>query len=184
MDHPRKIIRAAVASLLKTPDGSDPPLYPTSAGVRFYDSRDFPLDIKKMPAGVVYTLSERLDPDYRHDGGLRRRIMELRVEVYDVDDDAAEGVDKAAWEVENAIHANPTIGNLVEWCILTDTRIAAAEQGDLALFTAIMTFEVVYYTHVKPDSEGRPVTVLLGFEPETGIGHEADYIAVIGGDDA
>lgn len=181
MSHPRKIIRAAVASLLATPDASDPPVYPTGARARFYDSRDFALDARTMPVGVVYTAGERMDPDYRHNNGIRRRIMELRIEFYHTGDDGAEGVDLGAWQVENALHANPTINNLVEWCSLTDTSIASAVQGETALFTAIMTFEVIYYTHLAEGEGGQPVTVLLGFDPETGPGNEADYTAIIGG---
>ncbi|RUV00059.1 hypothetical protein EOB36_18095 [Mesorhizobium sp. M6A.T.Cr.TU.017.01.1.1] len=176
--HPRKIIRAAVAALLVTPDASDPPVFPTAAKARFYDSRDFPLDARTMPVGVVYSADERIDPDFRHDGGVRRRIMELRVEFYGVGDAGAEVVDEGAFEVENAIHANPTINNLVEWCTLTGTAIAFAEQGEVSLWTAILTFEVIYYTHLVADETGRPTTVLLGFDPETGPGNEPDYVDV------
>lgn len=180
--HPRKEVRAAIVALLKTPEGVAPAqVFPTSVNARWYDSRDTPTDTRLMPVGVVYTANERLDPDYRHDGGVRRRIMTMRIEAYHTGDEAAEGVDLIAWEVENLLHANPTIGNKVESCRLETTEIAFAEAGDVSLFAAVMEWEVVYYTHVVVDDGDVPKTVLLGFDPETGPGNEDDYTVIIGG---
>lgn len=173
-DHPRKQIRDAVVAMLSAQDGAGE--YPTGAKARVYNSRDFPLDARIMPVCLVYTFNESLDSDYQHDGGVRRRIMDLRVEFYQAGDSAAADVDEGAFQVENIIHADPTLGNLVESCRLQSTDIAFAAEGDFALFTAVMVFEIVYYTHLIEDEGGRPVTVLLGFDPETGPGNEGKYI--------
>lgn len=183
-ENPRAIIREAFVQMLKTPDPQDPQSFPTDAKARWHNSRDFPLDARVMPTGVAYTVRERTDPDYRHESGIRRKIMELRAEYYHTGDAAGDLVDEGAWQIENAVHASPTLGNLVESCHLTDTDIAFAEQGDFALFTAVMTFEITYYTHVQEDEEGRPTIVLLGFDPETGPGHEPDYEEIFRGTDA
>lgn len=178
--HPRKLIRAAVAALLSTPDTSVPPVFPTAAKARVYNSRDFPADARIMPVVVVYTGKDLIDPDYRHDGGIRRRFLKLMVECYAVGDAGADAVDDCAFEVETFLHANPTLGNLVEWCTIFETDTAFAEQGEVSLWTSILTFDIIYYTQLIPDSTGRPTTVLLGFDPETGLGHEPDYTDITG----
>ncbi|QKC89998.1 hypothetical protein EB230_17475 [Mesorhizobium sp. NZP2234] len=176
--HPRKIIRAAVAALLATPDAADPPVFPTAAKARFYNSRDFPADARTMPVGVVYTGKDLIDPDYRHDGGIRRRFLKLIVECYAVGDEGADAVDDCAFQVETWLHANPTLGNLVEWCTIFETDTAFAEQGEVALWTAILTFDIIYYTQLIEVDGRPPTTVLLGFDPETGPGNEPLYTDV------
>ncbi|MER9003330.1 hypothetical protein NKI15_06835 [Mesorhizobium sp. M0862] len=178
--HPRKLIRAAVAALLSTPDASDPPVFPTGAKARVYDSRDFPADARIMPVCVVYTGADVIDPDHRHDGGIRRHFLKLIVECYAVGDDGAEAVDECANQVETWLHANPTLGNRVEWCTIFGTDTAFAEQGEVALWTVILTFDIIYYTQLIADDGRRPTTVMLGFDPEIGIGHEPDYTDITG----
>ncbi|MBZ9850115.1 hypothetical protein LB565_19205 [Mesorhizobium sp. CA14] len=178
--HPRKLIRAAAVNLLATSDASTPPVFPTAAKARVYNSRDFPADARIMPVVVVYSGDDVIDPDYRHDGGVRRRFLKLMVECYAVGDDGAEAVDDCALEVENWLHANPTLGNLVEWCTINSTVIAFAETAEVALWTAVLTFDVVYYTQLIEVEGRRPTTVMLGYDPDTGPGHEPDYTDVTG----
>lgn len=177
-DHPRKVIRAAAVSMLATPDANGD--FPTGAKARFHDSRDFPVDARTMPVGLIYTESEEFDPEHMHDNGVRRRIMQMKAEFYQVGENAAADVDEGAWQIENAFYANPTINDLAESVRLTRMESAFADNGEYALWTAVLTLEVVYWTHVQPDTAGRPTTVLLGFDPDTGPGHESDYSQVIG----
>lgn len=178
-DHPRKAVRAAIVQLLRTQgdDGS----YPTMAGARVYDSADSPGDTDEPTEINVYMVDETIDPAFRHDGGMRRRIMGLRIECYYNGALGGERADRMAWEVENAIRTDPTVGNLVEWCHLENTQIVFAERGDISLFCAVMAWQVIYYTHEYQDGVGRPVTVMLGFDPDIGPGNESDYTAVIEG---
>lgn len=184
-DHPRKQIRAALVALLKAPVDPEAATlaYHTAAGPQWYDSRDIPLDVERLPAGLIYTPEEQIDPAYLHQGGNRRRILTLRAEIYTTGDDAPIDVDEIAWQVEEFVRLNATVGNRVEWCNLKSTNIGIAGQGEMTLFVAVLEFEVIYWTEVV-EVGGRPTTVLLGFDPETGPGNEGDYTVVTGDDDA
>ncbi|RVH56277.1 hypothetical protein CN213_16145 [Sinorhizobium meliloti] len=177
--HPRKLIRADMVSLLKAAIPGDPVTYPTRAGQRVFDSADSPPHEDDPPSINVYMVGEDIDPEYRHQEGQRRRIMEVRVECYYSGGDGGEIVDEMAWQVENALRANPTINNKVEWCHLINTNVFFVESKKLALFAAVMTWQVIYYTHEYIDEGGRPTIVLLGFAPEIGPGHEPDYSEIL-----
>jgi len=174
MDHPRKIIRQAVVALLKAGK--------TEAGEQVFDSGDFTLQIPATPAINVYTQSERLEGAENQDFGLRRRTMVLSVECYHAGDEGAQMVDKMAWAVENILHGNPTLGDLVEWCHLSESTMAFADVGERVLHGAVMNFDITYCTHLYEVEGEPPVTVLYGFEPQTGKGHEPDYIEARGGE--
>jgi len=188
MTHPRRLIRQRVVELLTAQRG-DPPVYPTSAERRVYDSRDLPIDeTSGTPAILVYTLREELDEAEQMDGGIRRRTMDLLVEIYraSVTPDGYEGpevlggpeVDDIAWRVESIVYANPTLGDMVERCTLISTDIQVSEDGVVPLWAAIMLFRVVYVTHLQEVEGSPPTQILLGFEPDTGPGNEPFYTEV------
>lgn len=175
VEHPRKLVRGAFVDALKTPvDGE----YPTDSGERVEDSRDIPLKPGKLPATIIYTTGETIDADTRQTGGIRRRRMTLRCEHYHAGDDGAAAVDRLAWQTEITINKDETLGGMVESCQLAGTDLAFAEGAEFALHAAVMDFEVVYCTHQIEVEGSTPVTVLLGFDPFTGPGHEDDYIEV------
>lgn len=190
MRHPREIIRDRFAALLSTPTDSPTPVYPTAAKRRVYNSRDLPLDAASAtPAILIYTLSETLDPVEAMDGGIRRRTMDLAVQIYETglsrDGDPAEmdlgalRVDEIAWTVENLVYADPTFGGLVERCTLKETSIqVAGDAEETALWVAGMAFEVVYVTHMREVEGKTPTQILLGFDPEIGLGNEDAYVEV------
>jgi len=173
MLHPRQIIRQTIVELLQAGKIDAAPSC-------IFDTHDKPLFTDDLPAISVYTQSERLEDTESQDFGLRRRIMSGGVECYHSGDSGAEIVDKLSWQIENILHANPTLNNLVEWCKLTDTSIAFAEEGERVLHAAAMTFEVTYCTHLYEVEGLPPVTVLYGFDPQTGKGNE-DYYSPVGG---
>lgn len=179
--HPRAIIRAALVALIKGEvpgEGEGPSTFATDAGRNVVDSRDLPLNERAMPAVLVYTRGETLDREHLHDDGVRRRTMETAVEVYDLGDDAAERVDRIAWQVENAVRSDPTLGGLVERVDYVEARIEYVTNAQNALFVALMTLEVVYWTHAREPEEGRPLEVMLGFAPPVGPGNEAEYVRI------
>ena len=185
MANPRKEVTGTVAAYLKTPVSTDPEEYHTDAGRKVTDTDATPPDVDGLPEINVVFVRETIDRSSQHQDGLpglanpKRRIMEMRIECYHVTSKA--DVDDLAWQVEEAMRANPTLGNTVESITLNDIDLFVAERGEFALYAAVMTYEVVYWTHeVQIDGEV-PVTVLLGFVPETGIGNEPDYSAIIGG---
>jgi len=172
MLHPRQIIRQTIVELLQAGNTDASP-------DSIFDTHDEPLFADNLPAISVYTQSERLEEAEAQDFGLRRRIMTVAVECYHSGQQGAAIVDKLAWQVENILHSNPTLNTQVEWCKLTDTALSFADDGKQVLHGAVMTFEVTYCTHLY-EMEGKPpVTVLYGFDPQTGKGNESDYIALI-----
>lgn len=176
--HPRKIIRGAAVSVLATGTG-DPLVYPTDAGARVFDSRDLPLGENTPPTILVYTNAEEIDRDQFHEGGPRRRILTMMVECYAVGaEDAADTVDTLAWQAENALRADPTLGNLVERCEYINSAIAFDDSAEVALWAAGMSFEVVYWTHDIADEGEPPQIVMVGYDPLTGPGNEPLYSEV------
>jgi hypothetical protein len=195
MRHPREIIRDRFAALLSTPTDSPAPVFPTAAKRRVYNSRDLPLDAESAtPAILIYTLSETLDPVEAMDGGIRRRTMDLAVQIYETGlsregdpgemDLGALRVDEIAWTVENLVYADPTFGGLVERCTLKETSIqVAGDAEETALWVAGMAFEVVYVTHMREAEGTTPTQIMLGFDPDTGPGNEPDYYEVFNAPD-
>lgn len=167
--HPGALVRGAVVDAIK---GS------TAAENHVFDSRDLPLSADITPAILIYKTGEVLDRDHMHDNGLRRRTMTLSIEIYGVGDDAADVTDRVAWEVENTLRADPTLGGKVERIDFIDSATAFADNGELALFVTAMTVEVIYWTHLVADEGSRPSIVLLGFSPDIGLGNEPDYAEV------
>jgi hypothetical protein len=181
MANPRKLITAAVAYYLKSPVSTDPPTFRTDAKARVFDSDSTPPDVSEDIAEInVVFARESIDATTQHQNGPRRRVMQMNVECYSTT--SKDAADDLAMQVEDAMRDNPTLGNAVEWLKLTDVDLYVAERDAFALYGAVMQWEVAYWTHVQPDENGRPSTVLLGFDPETGPGNEPDYSAIIGGE--
>lgn len=178
MTNPGRIIRSAIVDLLKTPYG-DPPASPTAAGARVFNSSDSPGDVDAGAEINVYLAGETLDSTYQHQGGIRRRIMDLRIECYHYGASGADSVDDMRWQVEQTMRRDPTLGNRVEWCRLKESSIFFAEQGDVALFAAVTSWEVIYYTDLFLEDGVTPTIVLIGFSPEIGPTHQDDYTAIL-----
>ncbi|MCW1412207.1 hypothetical protein OLZ32_28050 [Rhizobium sp. 1AS11] len=181
MANPRKLITAAIAEYLRTPVTTDPLTFRTDAKGRALDSDSTPPDADGLAEINVVFARETIDATTQHQGGPRRRVMQVSVECYSTA--SKDAADDLAMQVEDAMRENPTLGNTVESLILTDVDLYIAERDSFALFAAMMKWEVVYWTHVQPDETGRPTTVLLGFAPEIGPGSEPDYSTIIGGVD-
>jgi len=169
MPPPRQIIRQTIVELIKAGNTD-------AVSSSIFDTHDKPLFADDLPAISVYTQSERLEDLDNQDFGLRRRIMSVGIECYHSGEGGAAIVDKLSWQVENILHANPTLNTQVEWCKLTDTSLAFSDDGKFVLHGAVMTFEVTYCTHLYEIEGMPPVTVLYGFDPQTGKGNESDYI--------
>lgn len=178
MTNPGRQIREAIVQLLKSPVG-DPPAPPTDAGARVFNSSDSPGDVDGGAEINVYLAGETMDSTYQHQGGVRRRIMDLRIECYHYGGSGADAVDDMRWQVEQAMRGDPTIGNRVEWCRLKESSIFFAEQADVALFAAVMSWEVIYYTDVAENEGSVPTIVLLGFSPDIGPGNEDEYTPIL-----
>lgn len=175
--HPRAQVRQAVAALLKGTKEAPG----TGAKGQVYDSRDFPLSEKSLPAILVYSVSEEFDRTHMGDDGIRRRVMTLRVEAYQTGEDAAEDADTLSGEVERVFADNPTLGDKVESARLLQTEFFALEGAQISISAAVMEAEVVYWTAPDEADPPRP-RLFFGFDPEIGPGNEDRYIEVGTGD--
>jgi len=175
--NPRKLITAHIATTLKTPDASDPPVFPTPVGGRVSDNDATPPDADGLNEINVVFVKETIDEFSQHQDGRRRRIMTVQIECYN--SAGKDAVDDIAWAVEEAMRANPTLGNMVESTKFLDIGFFVVENSTDAMYCMVMTYEIIYWTHVV-EEDGIPVTILLGFDPYTGPGNEDEYIDVTG----
>lgn len=174
MTNPRKLITKGIADHLKAQ--TSPGIFPTSAGGRVFDADDTPPDADSLPEINVLFVSEVIDAAFMHQQGIRRRVMTVRVECYHTAGKSE--VDDLAWEVEEALRANPDIGGMVEWCKLLNIDLYVVENQTMALFACVMTYEIIYYTHV-PEAEGvTPTQVVFSFVPDIGPGNEDYYKSI------
>lgn len=177
---PRKQVLAELGNYLKTPVDS---VFPTDAGGRIFSDDATPPDVDELPEVHVVFNRETVDASTRHRAagtGINqpvRRVMEVTMEVYHSGPEAMD----LAWQIEEAISRNPTLSQMVEDVEIKEVSLFKAENAELALYAAVMSAEVTYWTHIPEDGEGRPITVLLGFSPSTGPGNEDEYSEIIGG---
>lgn len=147
MKHPRARIREAVAALLAT---HLPAVDARLTSGRISVHRATPLFQAKLPAILIYTRDERIEDSPHADPGLRRRVLELAVEIVARGDAAIEEAERLAQAVEFILETNETLGNTVEGSRLTRTEIDQEGEGDTPIVALRMAFEVVYWTQT-PD---------------------------------
>ena len=149
MKHPRTLIREAVATLLSA---NLPKVDARITASRISIHRSTPLFAGKLPAVLIYTRDERIEEQPNADPGLRRRLLELSVEIIASGDAAAEEADTLAQAVEAVLDADETLGLLVEGTRLTRTEVDQGGDGDTPVLAARLSFEVSYWT--KPQLSG------------------------------
>jgi hypothetical protein len=146
--HPRQQLRhAAVAALLDK----------TAAGARVYRMRVAPNKTGKLPSLSVYTPGEDVDTEASMESAPREleRVIELVVDAIveagpeDVDD----AIDALCLEVENALHADPTLGGVVADLILSRTDSDAFGEGGKTIGLAKLTFRVEHNGPAAPSPD-------------------------------
>jgi hypothetical protein len=142
MPHQRKVIRDAVVALLKAAN--------TVAGSRVYPNRFTALTNVKLPALLVYTLSEDVDPGSA-DTSPREltRALELQIHaVVGVEEAPDDALDALALQVETAMHADRFLGGAIggKGLLLTSTEIVADIEGDRYTATAALFYALEYQT--------------------------------------
>lgn len=144
MTSPRTAIRRRVCALLR----AALPLWDARlTALHIHESRAVPLSPKKLPAVLIYTRDERLEDDAGHsDPGLRKRTLELAVEVVTVNPDADTQADTLVAAIETIVDNNDTLGELVEGTHLTRVSMDVDGDGDTVMVGARLEFEITYWT--------------------------------------
>lgn len=172
MKHPRTLIREAVASRLVE---HLPKVDTRITASRISIHRTTPLFAGKLPAILIYTRDERVEDQPHADPGLRRRLLELSIEIIASGEAAAEEADGLAQAVEAILDADETLGLLVEGTRLTRTEVDQGGEGDTPVLAARLTFEVSYWTKPVIDDGVLPLQVLVSWVPEIGVNQEHSY---------
>ena len=173
MKHPRTLIREAVKERLIE---QLPKVDARITASRISIHRSTPLFAGKLPAVLIYTRDERIEEQPNADPGLRRRLLELSVEIIASGEAAAEEADVLAQAVEAILDADETLGLLVEGTRLTRTEVDQGGEGDTPVLAARLSFEVSYWTRPVETPEGElPLQVLYSWVPRIGVPHEPEY---------
>lgn len=143
MPHPRQVIRHAVVAQL---------VGKTAAGTRVFPARRIPFQRVELPALAVYVPTESVDVQSR---ATAPRELDRRAQVVveamaqqagDVDD----VLDEIAFQVENALHADWTLGGVASDLLLTATETEVLDDGKQLIGVVRLEFEVRYYSEAVP----------------------------------
>lgn len=163
--HPRQQIREAVKAALVAAS--------TAAGSRVYESRGIPWGMGELPAISVYSLNEQVDEGSRTTAP-RELDRTVNVAVDLVVSVPAQGavddvLDALALQVENAMHADRTLGGVASDLMLISTEMGTVEGGQRPIAAAQLVYAVQYFTLAPEPSapenlEAASVTHDLGGE--------------------
>lgn len=143
MPHERTAIRDAVVAQLIA--GS------TSAGARVYGSRLKPLVEAELPAVLVYTDSESVDPASANSSPRwLRRTVELTVEgVVRVAEGLQTELDDLALEIETAMDSDLEFGQTAFSSTLAGTEVGMKMDGNQPMGMVRLVYNVVYETDLR-----------------------------------
>ena len=139
MSHQRLAIRDYVTHLLRDHIPS----------AKVYSSRLRALHNDNLPAILIYTRAESAEKFTEAPRQLDRTLellIEIKVEgLYDCDD----VVDRFADRVEDLIHQDDSLGELVSDVLLSNTDIEFYNEGAKPFCVARLTFDVRYFTYTN-----------------------------------
>lgn len=158
--HQRKTIRDAVVAALVAAD--------TAAGARCYPTRVVPWKRLTLPAISVYGLSESSDDKQSAPRELTR-TMQLAVEAAVKGANIDDALDALALEIERAMHADPSFGDVCSDCVLTGTELEAAVDGDEPVGFLRLTYRTTYFTDA-PAAADVTVDDLSTVDAKTSLG--------------
>jgi len=165
--------------------------YPTDCGARVFPTRVEPLLTKTLPAIAVYTVEEPVDlkdssswndPD---NPGILKRKLSVAVEIVAAGERSDDSLDALALQVEAVMDADPTLGETVEYLILSSTEIAYFDKGDRLIGSGLLIYEVTYRTKSiteTPTLGVVPTTVYGSWSPDIGTANQPDYLEIAGPD--
>lgn len=135
MANNRSNIRLAIKNVL---------LDETDAGSNVYTNRETKLWESELPAILIYTAQEPAIPESLSSQRYVR-TLELRIEVKvkgttDVDD----SIDEVLGQIEDLIHANPSLNGVVSATILTNTEISLDSDAQEEIGVGVLSYECKY----------------------------------------
>ena len=140
MAHPRQDIRdAIVTACTGLPDVGD----------NIYNSRVYRISPSRLPSIVVWTRTERSEPDTMKNTDLLKRELDVIVDVFvKPGDNTEDDLDDIAVEVEKAIGADRTLGGFALDTYLERSHIEFEGEGEKVLGVLSMTWRTMYYTYI------------------------------------
>lgn len=137
MSSARKAIRHAIAAVL---------LNNTAAGAHVYASRTRKIPASSLPAILIYTREESAEI-YNASPRELKRVLSVGIEIAArADDDLDDALDDIAQQVERIMSENQTLSDTASDVLLTRTDIALTSEGDNQHGSAILAYDVTYYT--------------------------------------
>lgn len=130
--HPRTLIRAKFLALIDS--------ISVFKG-RVYESRVYPVSAKKLPAVLVYTSSEAIDPQ-REDFD-RELVRNIQVDVEIMGNGGDLEIDGLCEQVEAKVFADSWLLNNTLDRYIASTNINISGEGERAKVVAIMRFQVL-----------------------------------------
>jgi hypothetical protein len=185
-DHPRSLIRDYVAAGLVKAS--------TLAGAQVFANRIEPVGDNWAPAIFIHTPDESVDQKeswVSNDPGSPGRLTrELVLAVAGLMEMPRSGVpidrqlDQLAYQIEAFMDSDPTLGGLASKSLLQRSSVTLKPGGVDAVAMVQLIYTVTYYTETitkPPVAAVAPTEVFVGFAPDIGAAHQADYIKVVGG---
>lgn len=126
----------------------------TTTGNRVFQSRFYNLDSGELPAAIVYTKNETIEPSTIGANRVLNRTLSLTVEIYiSSSSNADDTADTICKEIETAIAADNTISGLAKDCYLEEIELDLNGEGEKPVIVGLLTFNVNYHTREQsPDS--------------------------------
>lgn len=146
MSHQRKLIRNAIAGLLK---GN------TDCGDRVFSSRAHAIMGEPLPLILVYTRTDTAEryieapKEYKRTAKLAVEIVAEKTEGKCLDDE----LDDLCRQVETLIMRDDRLGDLASEIELGDTEIDFDSDGEVPFAAARLTFDVVYFDQLPAPEE-------------------------------
>lgn len=143
MLHPRQVIRHAVVAQLAGK---------TAAGARVFPERGDAYERSELPAIAVYAPTESTDAQSwaTSPRELDRRALVVVEAALEQNANTLDAVDALCLEIENALHADWTLGGAASDLRLTSTEMGVATDGRKRIGAARLEFEVRYYSDAVP----------------------------------
>lgn len=175
----RTSIRLAIAGRIR----GTGPAWATAAGNRVFISRAAAISLRDMPAALVYTDGEVVDPDQPHPAptGPELRILSVGVEIVVAGENSDADAESLCDEVENAISGeDDNLGGLCQSVDLDRIDFEVAGEGAKVFVVAKMSFSVRYYIAAAEDHDagidGRDVALFGSWVPDVGPPNVDEYV--------